>query len=308
MVKKHLMADPIKNSYDRAREKWPDIHLEFKLFKSYVLEKRQITIEKMAQNKWTDIRPDFFKQFRGCVRQIIIEKMQKNGSDIPPALFKQIKSYFREQQRQITIEKMALEDLYLAMALSNNDSKAWEIFYLEYGGYIEKIAARVSRNADDPDTAKEIVQQFLSELPEEIKEYRGSGSIYGWLSLVIRNFTITHLRKIRHHQSVPEDTHSYDFRVESDIDECNKLFREMLPKAIEILKPDWQTMIRCKFFDGLTNREIAATVLKTKEYNVSKWLKAAFKKMKKRLLNLAQEKCADAKNILMECLNLLDSF
>jgi RNA polymerase sigma factor (sigma-70 family) len=312
-MKKHLMADdPIKNSYIRAQEKWPDIHLEFKQFKSYVREKQQIAIEKMAQKNWPDIPPDFFKQFKVQEkRQITIEKTaRKNWTDIPPGFFKQVKSYFQERQQQITIEKMAMEDLYLALALSNKDSKAWEIFYREYGGYIEKIAERVSRNADDADTAKEIVQQFFLKLPLWISVYRGSGSLYGWLGAVISKFAITHLRKIKHHQpldAVPEDTRSYDFRVKADADECKKLFREMLPKAIDILKPDWQLMIQCKFFDGLTNREIAATVLKTGEYNVSKWLKAAFKKMKKRLLNLAREKCAEAKDILMECLNLLDS-
>ncbi|MCP4106035.1 MAG: sigma-70 family RNA polymerase sigma factor [Desulfobacteraceae bacterium] len=221
-----------------------------------------------------------------------------------------INADFREYRKRIEAsganpEKMAIEDIYLALALSNASPVALDLFYRQYAGYIHNVSMRVVKKKE---FAEDIVQQFVLELPKRILKYRGIGSLYGWLGMVIPNYSRDYLRKIKNYElldSVP-DISAYDSCDEQlDIEYCNELLKEILPKAVDMLKNDWQLMIQCKFFDGLTNREIASAVLKTKEHNVSKWLKKALAKMEKRLINLATEKGPDGKVNLFHCLKLL---
>jgi len=78
--------------------------------------------------------------------------------------------------------------------------------------------------------------------------------LYGWLSMLIPNFSKNYLRKIRFYipldkASDPLVHDSYDFL---DSEYCKKLFGKILPEAMKGLKKEWQLLIQCKFFDGLT--------------------------------------------------------
>ncbi|MCP4348879.1 MAG: sigma-70 family RNA polymerase sigma factor [Desulfobacterales bacterium] len=228
---------------------------------------------KEAQKRWPGVHVDF-GQFRKRVE----------AADAKP-------------------EKMALEDLYLAVALGNESNEALKLFYDEYSNYIQQISMKLAKKKE---FAEDIMHEFILELPNKIMKYNGTASLKGWLRMVVYSFSIDCLRKIKHFDSSDciADEVAESYYDQLDIEYCNKLFNEILPKAMEVLKDDWQLMIQCKFYDGLTNREIAATVLKTNEYNISKWLKKAFIKMRKRLINLAAETGPDGKENLFECLKL----
>lgn len=213
----------------------------------------------------------------------------------------------RMEEAEIPIERIATDDLYLAIALGNQFHRAMDIFYRLYGNYIKKISLRI---VSKPDIAEDILQDFIYELPEKIKKYRGTGSLYGWLGMVIPNFSRNYLRKIKDYTPLDKvsDPMVYDPQEHIDFAYCKKLFGKILPEAMKELKKEWRLIIQCKFFDGLTNREIANTVLQTPEYNVSKWLKQALKKMEKHLLKLAaKESPADGKNNIYKCLEVFDA-
>ena len=209
----------------------------------------------------------------------------------------------------VRYEKMALEDIYVALAVSERNPIMLAFYYREYGNYIRHVSLHVVKATD---MAEDILQQFMLELPKKIRKYRGAGSLYGWTGGVISNFSKDYLRKIRHYEpletvrdmpsSAPYE--QPDIEDQFDIEECRKLFSDILPKAIAVLKKNWQLTVLFRL-DGLSNREIAA-LLKTGEYNISKWLKKAFAKMRKRLLNLASETGPDGEDNLLECLKLVE--
>ncbi|MBW1741990.1 MAG: sigma-70 family RNA polymerase sigma factor [Deltaproteobacteria bacterium] len=215
--------------------------------------------------------------------------------------------------------KMALQDLYFAVALGDKSTEAWEAFFLEYHNYVQQIASRFAKGPD----LEDIVQQFIEQIPDKIDKYRGLCSLRGWLGVVVPNFSRDYFRRKRHHVSLhsegsgdgtdrPQysdlttDSGEAAARLHDELDRktCEKFVRELLAKAIGALTPDWRLMIKLKFFDGLTNREIAATVFRTGEYNVSKWLKKALAKTQKRLVNLAALTGPNGVEKLRTCLEL----
>ncbi|MGE0087715.1 MAG: RNA polymerase sigma factor [Desulfococcaceae bacterium] len=209
-------------------------------------------------------------------------------------------------------EKMAVEDLVLAMTLEANDPLALEIFFREYGSYIRNICLRVVKN---PDTADDIRQQFILDIPKKISKFRGTGSLYGWLGMVISNYCTDWLRKnkyTKYQDEIPPEmaapASASDADIQPDIEKCRGFFFQIFSEAMKKLKADWQLMIRCSFFDGLTNREIAQTVLKTPEYNISRWMGRALAQVKTGMETSARAFGTNCRETLIHCFEVLKEY
>lgn len=199
-------------------------------------------------------------------------------------------------------DKLVLEDIYIALSLRDASPGGLDTFYREYGNDIRKISLKIVKKEEFAD---DILQEFMIEIQRKIVNYRGICSLRGWLYTVVKFYSIDYLRKIKSYEpldNVPEK-HAEDISEHLDMKYCAQFFKEIIPKAIHILKDEWQLLIRAKFFEGLSNREIATIILKTQEYNISRWLQKALEKMKKHLLKLADEK----KNLISECLELFEN-
>ncbi|MEZ4528643.1 MAG: sigma-70 family RNA polymerase sigma factor [Desulfobacterales bacterium] len=209
-------------------------------------------------------------------------------------------------------EKMPVEDLFLAISIEDGNPLALEIFFREYGPYIRNLCMKVVKN---PDTADDILQQFVSELPRRISKYKGTGTLYGWLAFVIRNYSIDWLRKDRYAKyqdeispEIAAPACASDADIHPDIEKCRGFFHQIFSEAMKKLKPDWQLLIRCSFFDGLTNREIAQTVLKTPEYNISKWMKKALAQVKKGMETSVRTFGTSGRETLNHCFEVLTDY
>ncbi len=206
-------------------------------------------------------------------------------------------------------EKMAVEDLYLSLAIEDRNPKAMEIFYREYSAYIRNLSLRKVKN---PDMAEDIMQEYISELPERIIKFKGSGTLYGWLAFAIPNYAIDYLRKIKYYDEIspetPAPSSAADADIQPDIENCKGFFHQLFTESMKGLKSDWQLMIHCSFFDRLTNREIAQTVLKTPEYNISKWMKRALTKLKKGMEISAKAFGNHGRETLAHCFEVLKEF
>ncbi len=128
---------------------------------------------KEAQKRWPGIHVDF-GQFRKRVE----------AADAKP-------------------EKMALEDLYLAVALGNESNEALELFYDEYSNYIQQISMKVVKKEE---FAGDIAHEFILKLSSKIMKYNGTASLKGWLRMVVPTFSIDCLREIKHYDSFDDIT------------------------------------------------------------------------------------------------------
>ena len=101
----------------------------------------------------------------------------------------------------------------------------------------------------DRDVAEDICQQFMLVLPHKISKYRGTGSLLGWLGIVIANFSIDCKRKIKYHDSIDAvlDSRAFETDDHLEIESCNQYIICLLTEAISILKPEWQLMLSCKY-------------------------------------------------------------
>lgn len=203
-------------------------------------------------------------------------------------------------------DKLVLDDVYFALSVADDSQSALELFYLQYGSDIRRISLKIVKKEE---IAEDILHEFMFEIPRRIRSYKGLSSLRGWLYTVIQFYSINYLRKIRYHEPIDalSEISVDDLFDHLDIHYCTKFFKEILPKALYSLKPEWQVLIRAKFFDGLTNREIATLILKTQEYNITRWLQKALEKMKKHLLKLADEKISDGEKLVSDCLEIFEN-
>jgi RNA polymerase sigma factor (sigma-70 family) len=208
-------------------------------------------------------------------------------------------------------------DLYLAIAVEERNQLGWETFYNTYFVFIRNGMTKVLNN---PETAEEATQEFCTQIPQRIRKYAGTGSLYGWLAVSAANFAQDFRRRQRatvsldaqmSHDDSPSGPHAGILsdrgegarRITEDLDaeECEKLFSLILPSALESLRPKWQTLLQYRFYHGLTSREIARSVLHTDERNVSKYLQKALKSLKKRILDLARRTARKGLDDLLHC-------
>jgi len=238
-----------------------------------------------------------------------------------PGLFVEFRDFkARLLEAPVAPERLVAPDLYLAIAVGKGNQAAWGAFYTEYSTFMKNVASRI---VADPETTEEAVQEFCSELPHRIRKYLGLGSLRGWLVAVIPNYTRNFLRRVRKAQPLPvteggndcaEDLLLSDHglaveKVRDDLDrrECERLLREILPKALSSLKLEWRLLLKHKYYDGLSRREIAETVFQTAETNVSKWHRKALAQLRKRLITLSARTARRGKEDLLFCIRLLRS-
>ncbi|QTA78792.1 RNA polymerase sigma factor, sigma-70 family [Desulfonema limicola] len=239
------------------------------------------------------------------MKKIIIKKAFMAAKQKWPNLQLDEKEYYdRVKSVNMNPDKMVLEDMYLAMCIKDMGSDAMDIFFRQYEEYIKKAVMRVVRNEV---LAEDISQEFLLILPQKIKSYKGTGSLFGWLGIVVPNYSRDCMRKEKYNVPFEPDMvkSATLFNEHSNIKECNDLLKNLISESLDILKHDWQIMIKCKYLKELSNREIAATVLKVKEYTVSKWLKKAHSRLEKQIFKIAVSMGSDVRTTLSHCLELL---
>ena len=218
-------------------------------------------------------------------------------------------------------ERLALEDLFLAAAIEDGNKNAWSTFYIIHYDFVKTVCARV---LPEPDLVEDCAQEFCASFPTFVKRFRGLGSLRGWLGAVVPNYARNYLRRLKYTDSIDaapaDDPFAASRRDEMlsdhgsgaartldmmDLPECEQLFREILPKAMETLDPQWRILLTCKYYKGMTSREIASAVFRTKENNIAKWLPKALKQLNVRIVQLASKTARRGKEDLEHCIELI---
>ena len=99
-----------------------------------------------------------------------------------------------------TFTALRHEDLFLALACALGDRVAWEYFVDEYLSVLKGFAARAARGGVEAD---DLVQDLLAGLmpsgdagkPSRLASYNGTGSLAGWLRVIVAHAAIDRLRR-----------------------------------------------------------------------------------------------------------------
>ena len=149
----------------------------------------------------------------------------------------------------------------LEKRLKNRDQTAMKELYGLYSGYLYALCCRY---ITDKDTAKDILQDSFLKIFSAINRfrYRGEGSLKAWMSRIVINEALKHLRKAARNDmfvtsadlpDVPED------EDDSGID-LKDIPASVIQDFIRRLPDGYRTVFNLYVFEEMSHKEIAETL------------------------------------------------
>lgn len=165
-----------------------------------------------------------------------------------------------------------LSEQDLARYCSRRDRLAEEELYRRYAA---KINALCKRYVGDSDEAEDLMLDSLVHALEKIDtyEYRGKGSLYGWISRIAINRSIDQIKRHRW-KLVPIVGKDYDNIPEPTEEEIMTIPAEKLDEWIAGLSDLNRTVFNLYCFDGYSHREISGMLSITEKCSSSVLAKA----------------------------------
>lgn len=139
------------------------------------------------------------------------------------------------------------EDILIKRSIKG-DVYSFEILLNKYKSYLYKVAYSYTKNEND---ALDLIQECCYKAWINIKKLKNNSSFKSWISKILINTAITTLNK----------NNKIDYiDVEIDVQEDINIMTEErvdLQNAIDLLKPEYKTVIILKYFDDMTIEDIS---------------------------------------------------
>ena len=159
---------------------------------------------------------------------------------------------------------VANADAVLARARSG-DAAALEALFRAFEGPVYNLARRICRTTED---AEDVVQETFFEVCRSIRNYRGDGSIWGWIRSIAASKALMRLRRNKY-----RDTDELDDQVTPMRREDTAL-RMDLEAALERLGETSRAVVWLHDVEGYTHEEIAGMMGKTVSFSKSQLARA----------------------------------
>jgi RNA polymerase sigma-70 factor (ECF subfamily) len=159
---------------------------------------------------------------------------------------------------------LANADVVLARARTG-DAHALETLFRAYEGPVYNLARRICRTAED---AEDVLQETFFELCRSIGQYRGDGSLWGWIRTVASSKALMRLRRNKY-----RDTDELEDEVSPTRRE-DTLLRMDLEAALERLPEVSRAVVWLHDVEGYTHEEIAEMMGKTVSFSKSQLARA----------------------------------
>ena len=147
----------------------------------------------------------------------------------------------------------------LLAAMARGDKAALAALYDQLSGPLYSLAYRM---LSDPTEAQDLLQDIFLQSWRTAASYNpGRGSVFSWLTTLVRNRAIDRIRMRRRRAELLSEA-APDLQPASGEDSSGSLWRhekaEAVRTALADLAPDQQQAIELAYFSGLTQQEIAA--------------------------------------------------
>jgi RNA polymerase sigma factor (sigma-70 family) len=159
---------------------------------------------------------------------------------------------------------VANADAVLARARTG-DAAALETLFRAFEGPVYNLARRICRTTED---AEDVVQETFFEVCRSIRNYRGDGSIWGWIRSITASKALMRLRRNKY-----RDTDELDDQVTPMRREDTAL-RMDLEAALERLGETSRAVVWLHDVEGYTHEEIAGMMGKTVSFSKSQLARA----------------------------------
>jgi len=147
-----------------------------------------------------------------------------------------------------------LDEKTLAGYCSARDRQAEDELYRRYAARLLTLCRRYCADGDD---AKDLMQDAFIKALDRIGtyKYRGSGSLYAWISRIAVNMALNHLRRQKW-RFISLDRYEGDEPPDPTEEQMQKIPEECLLKMISGLPDVRRTVFNLYCIDGFSHKEI----------------------------------------------------
>jgi RNA polymerase sigma-70 factor (ECF subfamily) len=141
----------------------------------------------------------------------------------------------------------------ISAAVAKGDEAGFQQLYDRYHRRLFRLA--VSLHQGDETVAREVVQSVMLTAAGKLKPLQSEEHLWNWLAQVARQ----HSQKIwRQRQRRPEHTTLADLPGEAEISPSEAALEQSLDAALLALEADERQIVEWFYFDGASQKEIAA--------------------------------------------------
>lgn len=137
--------------------------------------------------------------------------------------------------------------------LKSGEDKAQTAFYQQFAPKMYGICLRFSKNSAEAD---DMLQEGFIRIFNHIKDFRGEGSLEGWVRRTIVNTAINFYKK-RIKQGISTDLDHIKENVGNDNLIIDKMAADELLEVIQKLPDGYRTVFNLNVIEGYSHKEIA---------------------------------------------------
>ena len=163
----------------------------------------------------------------------------------------------------------------LAEQLRRGDASALGELYARYANFLTAVCSRYIIADDD---IKDVLQESFIKIFTKAKSfyYAGEGSLKAWVTQVVVNESLQHLRNEKRHGLVIFDEERIEDRVEESGDppDFGEVPTDVLLQMIRELPPGYRAVFNLYVVEGKKHKEIAALLGIQEQTSASQFFRA----------------------------------
>ncbi|HEY9114696.1 MAG TPA: RNA polymerase sigma factor [Bacteroidales bacterium] len=136
--------------------------------------------------------------------------------------------------------------------LKAQDRKAQKTFYLQLAPKMYGVCLRYASDGDD---AEDIMQEGFIRVFRHVKDFRGDGSLEGWVRRTMVNTAINFYRK-RIKRGINTDLKYVKGKADDKVFVIEKLAAEEIIELVKKLPDGYRTVFNLNVIEGYTHKEI----------------------------------------------------
>ncbi|MCS3867355.1 RNA polymerase sigma-70 factor (ECF subfamily) [Chryseobacterium ginsenosidimutans] len=146
----------------------------------------------------------------------------------------------------------------LVNRLLQKEEAAWKELFGAYSGSLTYVCSRYVIDRDD---VHDVLQNSFIQMFRSIGsfEYRGSGSLKAWITRIVVNESLKHIKQNVDFKSVSEDFEIPDEQDDADPD-FEEISQETIMTMIRSLPEGYRTVFNLYVFEKKSHKEIAETL------------------------------------------------
>ena len=134
----------------------------------------------------------------------------------------------------------------------DGDAKAQRRIYQAHAGYLYAVCSRyLSQDDDVKDAMQEAFIKIFTHL--DSFQYRGEGTLRSWMTRIVVNESLRHLRSKTFYDESIEDVADIEEKAETDLGEFSA---EDIHSMIRQLPDGYRTVLNLYVFEGKSHKEI----------------------------------------------------